>query len=94
MTLSVILAFARSHWRSIGLLAALAGVWLWHGAQVRGAYKAGYAAAMADQMAASAKDSGNADKAEGLKALIECHKRQLAGEKVIWHREKQKCVAS
>lgn len=76
------------------ILALLAAVWGYHWNAKRVAYNSGYAAAFADQKAASKKDSANAGKAETLPALIKCHERQKAGEAVIWNRGAQKCEKS
>ena len=67
------IAFGLKYWRYIALAVALAGVWGWHATKVRSAYKAGYAAAVAAQIEASAKDRANADKAVNLQAFVKCH---------------------
>lgn len=84
-------ALAKRYWKQIGAVVLLLAVWGWHKAEVRKAYKAGYSAAVAAQIEASAKDKANAEKAVNLQAFVKCHQRQNAGEKVIWDREEQKC---
>jgi hypothetical protein len=83
-------------WQAVALKAGvvvsvLAAVGAYHWNAKRVAYNAGYAAAVAVQREAMAKDNANADKALNLKSFIDCHARQNAGEKVIWDRENQTC---